>query len=135
MILKKKNVIYAILLFGFCSCLIIFGIWQKRRLEENHRIGLAYAYNSSTGGLGNAGRLYVDFTINVQGKTFKGSSVYQTSEILVGPFRGNIIGKSFPAVYNPKYPSISAILITPKDFSRYGYSFPDSLQWVLRYLK
>ncbi len=42
--------------------------------------------------------------------------------------------KNFPVIYNSKLGS-SQLLIEPSEFKRFNLSFPDSLNWVLPYLK
>lgn len=42
--------------------------------------------------------------------------------------------KYFPVMYDPHLCS-SQLLIEPSDFKRYNLPFPDSLKWVLKYLK
>jgi hypothetical protein len=44
------------------------------------------------------------------------------------------IGKYFPFIYSNKING-GKILITPEDFNQYGILFPDSLKWVLPYIK
>lgn len=45
-----------------------------------------------------------------------------------------LIGKNFLVVYNDENNELSFLLITPQEFEKYGYSFPDSLNWVLKYV-
>lgn len=45
-----------------------------------------------------------------------------------------LIGKNFPVVYNDENSELSYLLITPQEFEKYGYTFPDSLNWVLKYI-
>ncbi|GAA3937230.1 hypothetical protein GCM10022209_35080 [Chitinophaga oryziterrae] len=47
----------------------------------------------------------------------------------------DFVGKSFPIVYYSKDPNISKILIVPSDFKYCNREYPDSLNWVLEYLK
>jgi hypothetical protein len=59
-----------------------------------------------------------------------------TDDVLFGKIpRDSLFKRSFPAVYVPNNPSISSLLITPDDFKKFGYDFPDSLVWILPYLK
>ena len=68
------------------------------------------------------------------------SFVYNGKEIIesnaFGKFSGNrkFEYKLFPVMYDPEFKS-SQLLIQPSDFKRFGISFPDSLNWVLDYLK
>ncbi len=53
-----------------------------------------------------------------------------------GNFRGNrnFEDKYFPVMYDSEL-GMSQLLITPADFEKYNIPFPDSLKWVLPYLK
>ena len=53
------------------------------------------------------------------------------------PFRGNpdFENKNFPVMYYPGLGGHTQLLIKPSDFKKFGLSFPDSLKWVLSYLK
>ncbi|MEP6677036.1 MAG: hypothetical protein ABJA78_17875 [Ferruginibacter sp.] len=42
--------------------------------------------------------------------------------------------KFFPVMYEPES-GLSEMLILPLDFKRYNMKFPDSLNWVLKYVK
>ena len=86
------------------------------------------------GGRGNAGRTFIDFKFVLNGVQIKGSSVILTSEIPTEDLKNFFTGKAFPVLYDPKQPTNSTMLIIPKDFNRYNYSFPDSLQWVYNYM-
>ena len=46
-----------------------------------------------------------------------------------------IKGKSFPVIFNKADPKkYSVLLVVPEDFEEYGLKYPDSLNWVLKYL-
>ena len=50
---------------------------------------------------------------------------------LIGHFKSNF----FPVVISAKNPKkYSSILVVPEDFEEYGLKFPDSLNWVLKYI-
>ena len=53
-----------------------------------------------------------------------------------GKIRGvvDFENKSFPVMHEPKL-GVSQLLIEPLDFKRFNLSFPDSLNWVLPYLR
>lgn len=53
-----------------------------------------------------------------------------SQKIFYCDFETTFKGKYFPIVYSTKNPEKSIILISPRDFKRWGYEFPDSLMWV-----
>jgi hypothetical protein len=133
--LQRLNKILGILLLVFCTVGAIWGVFRQNSLKKNHKIGTGITTDYTAGGRGNAGGIWIDFVLTVGDKKYKGSSSYQTSEISGHDLRHHILNKNFPVVYNPSNPSVSSLLITPKDFSRFGYPFPDTLRWVLQYFK
>lgn len=60
----------------------------------------------------------------IKGETYSG----KYSEI-----KNLLYGKTFPVIMSLRDPSYNDILIFPKDFDEYGLTFPDSLNWVLKY--
>lgn len=132
---QQVNKIMGILLLVFCVVGAIWGIARQNSLKKSNKIATGTATGFRAGGRGNAGGILIHFVLTVHGKEYKGSSSYETTEISVYDVQTHIINKRFPVIYNPSNPSISSLLITPKDFSRFGYSFPDSLTWVLQYFK
>jgi hypothetical protein len=69
---------------------------------------------------------FIDYQYNFQNKVYNGTDTKTVN--------GRIfIKKNFPVVINKKWPSSSKILLLPENFEEYGYSFPDSLKWVLKY--
>ena len=44
-------------------------------------------------------------------------------------------GHNFPVIYSCYDSTNSELLIYPKDFEKYGYKFPDSLNWILPIIK
>ena len=46
----------------------------------------------------------------------------------------HFINKHFPIVYSKRHPDVSIILIMPENFSQWGLTFPDSLNWVRKYM-
>ncbi|SFQ31200.1 hypothetical protein [Parafilimonas terrae] len=46
-----------------------------------------------------------------------------------------IINKQFPIIFSSVNPNYNMILILPEDFKDYNVPFPDSLNWVLQYVK
>jgi hypothetical protein len=132
---KQINNTLGIALVCLCIAGGIWGIVRQKRLKKDHTIGIAYVTDCSSGGRGNAGGIWIDYILYAEGKKYKGSSLYLTSDFDVGDVADHMLYKTFPAAYNPGNPSISSLMILPKDFTRYGYQFPDSLKWVLQYVK
>ena len=65
---------------------------------------------------------------------YKGKKIIDNNA--TGVFRGNrdFENKYFPVMYDPTF-GASELLMTPTDFEKFNISFPDSLNWVLPYLK
>lgn len=131
---KQKNKIGAIALMAFCVGLVVWGLIDRKKLQENHVLGVGQVNWISSGGRGNGGRVYIDFIIQVNGKKYKGSSSYLDTDITPKGL-GLMRGKTFPCIYHPSNPSISTLLILPKEFKKEGHNFPDSLNWLLPYLR
>ena len=132
---KKKEILTTALLLFFGVAWVGFGFWRKSQLEKFYKVTIAKTVGVSGGGKGNAGRLFLKYLIQVDGKQYKDSKAFLTSEVSWEDCEKHLTGKTFPAVYNPDYPSISFMLITPKDFARFRQAFPDSLKWVVKYVK
>ncbi len=132
---KKINIVLGLALVVLCIAAGIWGIIRQKTLKNNHKVCVAYVYKYTAGGRGNAGGIWIDFTIEVNGKSYNGSSLYDMSDISSPTVAKSVLHKTFPAVYNPANPLISSLLILPKDFKKHGYAFPDSLNWLLPYLK
>ena len=73
--------------------------------------------------------LDLSFEFYYNGKKMFGSNAFND-------FRGNdaFVNRYFPVMYEPQLGS-SKLLIEPSDFKRFDLPFPDSLKWVLGYLK
>lgn len=121
----KRNfvvaIIIAIVLIGF----YLWGSWANYELEKNGILLNAttshWVYGTKTRGLE-----YVFF--------YKGKEITYDNpfEKFVGD--KDFENKNFPVMYDPKSGS-SQLLIEPSDFKRFKLSFPDSLNWVLKYIK
>jgi hypothetical protein len=55
--------------------------------------------------------------------------------------KDSLVGKTFPVIYDTTAKNgnnsilAACLLITPDDFKKYNIPFPDSLKWVLKYIK
>lgn len=71
----------------------------------------------------------------------KGISYTGTLNVPAGVIKDSLVGKSFPVIYDTAIkqgigtPVTANILITQADFKKYDMPFPDSLKWVLKYIK
>jgi hypothetical protein len=131
---KKRDLIYFSLFIIFVIGYVVYALVAKRNLEKDHKLTIATTYDCSANGRGNAGRLNIEYTFNLNGEQFKATATLLTSELSEEDCKNYFMGKEFPVVYLPSNPSNSILLIRPKDFSRFGYTFPDSLNWVLKYV-
>ncbi|HEY1871016.1 MAG TPA: hypothetical protein VGG71_08155 [Chitinophagaceae bacterium] len=131
---KQRNNLSVLTLLVFFCLWAGIAILRQNKLKHNHVVGMGQIYDYSSGGRGNAGGIWIDYRYEINKKKYTGSSRYLTTEI---EYRGlnHFIDKSFPIIYNPSNPSISSLMLLPKDFTKNGYTFPDSLNWTLQYLK
>jgi hypothetical protein len=130
---KVKNIltiIFIMVLIGW----IVYAFISRNKLEKNHNLSIATTYSCSNGGRGNAGRIFIEYRFTLDNRQYKGSTTLLTSELSFIDCKDHFIGKAFPVIYYPGNPSNSILLITPKDFKRFNYPFPDSLGWVLKYI-
>ena len=132
---NQKNNLPGLIILLFCVIGGIIGITRREKLKEAHTIGIVTITDFSIGGRGNAGGVWLDYILNLRGNNYKGASRYSSEQLNGEKLTSCLVGKKFPAVYISSNPSISELLITPNDFSKYGYNFPDSLKWILKYIK
>ena len=131
---KQKNNLLAIALLICCVIAGTWGIIRQNNLKNSYLFGVAKVYNYSSGGRGNAGGVWIDYILSINGKSYKGSSQYSTDDI-TSEVLNHCLNKTFPVIYKPTDPSISSLMLLPSDFRNKGYSFPDSLNWILTYVK
>jgi hypothetical protein len=131
---KQIKNVFGITMIILCIAAGIWGIIRQKKLKSDHKVCVAYVYKFNAGGRGNAGGIWIDFTIDVNGKTYGGSTLYRVSDISTAIVDRYMLHKTFPAVYNPNNPSISSLMVLPDDFKSNGYVFPDSLNWILPHL-
>jgi hypothetical protein len=124
-----------LIIFCFCIGLVIYGIIKADSLlKDNKVINGGHIDYCQYGARGNAGRLHLNFTFHYKGKIIKGSTMLTTSQISVGDCNFYLRGKYFPVIFQTNDPNNSELLITQRDFKRYGYNFPDSLEWAIQYV-
>jgi hypothetical protein len=120
--MKKKYISLFIGIFIFLI-LVLFSYFEQYNLKKNKILinGEFLEYKS-----GGRSGVWINYKYEFNSITYKGSK----SKVV---YSRNFIGKSFPTVINSKNPSSSEMLILPEDFEEFGYTFPDSLKWVLKY--
>ena len=132
---KRIKIIFLIGLIGACLTTIYFALRARKKLEQNHLITIGKIKSCNSAGRGSGGKLSLDYNITLNEKKYNSSTSYLTSEFTCRLARNYFVGKTFPAVYYPPDPSISTLMIVPSDFEHFGYPYPDSLNWVLKYYK
>jgi hypothetical protein len=131
---KKRDMVYFSLFIVFVIGYVVYALVAKHNLEKDHNLTVANTYDCSANGRGNAGGLYIEYTYKIDGRQYKETAALSTSELSLDDCKEYFIGKDLPLVYLPSNPSNSSLLIRPIDFKRFGYPFPDSLKWVLKYV-
>ena len=123
--MKNKKLVLAIIIFLFVAILLFVKYSDikltKRSVLLNART-IGWKTSSYMG-------LNLNYEFYYNGKKILGSDAFND-------FRGNqdFVNRNFPVMYEPKLGS-AKLLIEPSDFKRFGLIFPDSLKWVLYYLK
>jgi hypothetical protein len=116
------------------SAILIWSTISKKKLLKTHELSSAKITNCSYGGRGNSGTITFNFDFYISRTEIGGSSSINSSELNFDDAKVFFLGKTFPVVYNPDNFNNNFLLIRPKDFERFHYSFPDSLRWVLKYI-
>jgi hypothetical protein len=105
--------------------------WLKdKRLYKNPGFtnGKAVFFAPDYKGIGGG----INYTFKIGDKEYKNTGLYPNVYASKGD---NLVGKSFPVVYDKDDENNNMMLITPKNFERFNIPFPDSLEWVLKYLQ
>ncbi len=127
------NIIRLSIVLLVLAILYLIAAYYSEQLKEDHLLttGVVIDYSRGCGGRSTHGQqIYYQFYVN--GISFKNSQKKQELPCGIGRF---LVGKSFPVVYRKFwFGDLSTYLITPRDFEAYGYSFPDSLKWILPYV-
>ncbi len=98
--------------------------------RKNHSLAVGKVLSYDGGGRGNSGPgIYYVYEVD-------GLPIYSSmrkGRLNYGP--KGLVNHYFPVVYRKGLLGyFDIILIAPYDFEYYGYTFPDSLRWVLPYL-
>jgi hypothetical protein len=126
----KKKIAVAIVVILSISWIVFFSS-EGSKLRKNHILTQGLISSISGGGKGNWGPA-IAYKYYVKGKLQESSKRHGELKYAINDF----IGKPFPIVFRHRVCWYDDdILITPNDFKRYGYEFPDTLKWVLKYTK
>lgn len=113
-----------IILFFVLLIFFIQGQFKKRGLKECHKFA--------------TGKINAIFDIgsapNGTNYIYKINGVEYES-LITGKYYYGLVNKKFPVIYKCDEPDFSKILIEPDDFKEFGYKYPDSLKWVLKYIE
>lgn len=132
--LNIRNNILAGFLLIFCASIAIISIFRQNKLDRTQRLTVGEVYHYSVGGRGNAGGIWIDYFFVLDGIRIEGSSRYLSNEIKYENLN-KVLNMKIPVVYSFKDPSISSLMLLPKDFTKRGIAFPDSLNWIIECLK
>ena len=78
-------------------------------------------------GLYGGGDANVHYSFTVNNIKYNGK---HSSNPLIYLNRDTLIWKYFPVVYQKRNPENCSLLISPRDFRKYGIKYPDSLEWL-----
>jgi hypothetical protein len=124
--MKNRNRIAIVIFISFISFCVFHVILRNNDLKRNG-IFLKGKILSTT------------FTAKSSVMRFKYEFIYNKKIFISDSPAGvtnssKFIDKLFPVRFSPRSGE-SEILITPRHFKKYGLGFPDSLEWVKKYLK
>jgi hypothetical protein len=124
--MKKPNTSFYVTIVLSITIIVFISI-SKYRLKSNGL--LMNARTTSWASTPNVG-MVLKYEFYFQGKWISGANSME-------PFRGNpnFINRYFPVMYYPEMAGQSQLLVRPSDFKDFNISYPDSLKWVLPYLK
>ena len=123
--MKYKNsytLLVVVFIIGIFAGYDFFLVWEMKRdgLITNGKIR-AVSYGGRT-----SATFEYEFIYDNQRRTSNTNAGVNSPE--------NFVGKSFPVIVST-FTKKSSILVTPSHFEKYDLPFPDSLKWVLDYLK
>jgi len=129
--LKNKTKLNILFLIIIISIIVYYKRGENHTIKEiKNNIGFAtgIVLNSSASHRGG---------IALKFKFYNKDSIYYNSKTLgiYSGFRNKFSAKTFLVVFSLKDPNQNEMLMLPEDFNKYGLQYPDSLNWVLKYLK
>ncbi len=107
--------------------------YVRHLLITNHRFSSGKVYEVRRTGRSHIVRLA--YTFEATGRTYDVSTIYE-EELLPIEDAGMLLGKTFPVIYYTKMPALAnQLLLFPPDYEQYQISYPDSLKWLLPFVK
>lgn len=112
---------------GVILLVLIYLLVSESQLEKN---GILLNAKTTRWISGAKMNVTIEYEFYYEGKKYTANNAFNK-------FRGNqnFENRFFPVMYYPKLGGHSQLLIEPSDFERFDLPFPDSLKWVLPYLK
>jgi hypothetical protein len=123
--MKNNSFIHVVVILLLFSAFVIARACNQAALKRDGVIVQVRILDAIAGGKSSGG-----FRCSF---VYKGEKLERISPSSVMAGRYRFVGKTFPAMYLHKTRTLN-ILITPKDFKKFGLPFPDSLNWVLQKL-
>ena len=133
-----RNKKYAIgflilLLIAYLIYVYFLSLPKYNRLKSDFIIGTCYSYDFTPGTSYKNSPPAIYYRYKVDGIEYKGHT--QLEKISATDLQSNLLFKTFPVAIDTKDYSNSAALIEPNKFDDFKIKFPDSLNWVLPYIK
>jgi hypothetical protein len=113
---------------------IVYGYVGRSRLIEHHQIGSGMVYSCTLGVKGSPNACNVRYRYGVDDRSYEGATLFSPSELQYEDCLAHLAGHAFPVVYETGNSGNSVLLLSPVAGRLYGYSFPDSLNWVSQYV-
>ena len=125
MTLKNQNRLSIYILISLVVFCIIFEVYTSNDMKNNGVILNGRILSSSFPARSSVMNFKYEFYFNnIKFEDYSAAGVTNDYEF---------IGKTFPIKYSLKS-GRSELLITPGDFEKYGIQYPDSLNWVKKYV-
>lgn len=115
-------IIFIVILFKECK--------KNDALARNPMFATGTILHFSEDAKGSGGR--ITYVFKLEGKEYKNVRAYGNIYTSQGY---NFVNKSFPVAYEKNNVGNNQLLISPKQFDEINLPFPDSLEWVRKYMK
>ena len=129
---KKEKAVTILVMVFIIMVIIVTSIIRDsntKKLIKHGVITIGLVYDVS---LTYRGYFDPHYTFTINGKQYKNDIDF--IEILPR-YQNNFINKTFPVIYFPEDPNINYLLLTPNSFEKYDKEFPDSLEWIRKYMR
>lgn len=133
----KQTIKFPIVSFVIIIIISIFIYISGKESGDNYRSNILKNPSLTSGtvtGVDLKGRLgnFIEYHFSYGGNLYSSDG---NAHKEYASLRNFIINKKFPVVFDSVNPNYNMILILPEDFKNYNIPFPDSLKWVLNYIK